>query len=91
MKDFFCKYGLVIFLMISISILAYQKEAKVTNDEVPNQTVVISAILRSGEGIPVIIVKGLLNPEEEGKKWLTLENFRKKMRIDNKNTFEAMK
>ena len=91
MKDFFCKYGLVIFLMISISILAYQKEAKVTNDEVPNQTVVISAILRSGQGIPVIVLKGLLNPENEGKKWLTLENFRKKMRIDNKNTFEAEK
>ena len=86
---------MILFLMAAISVLAYQKEAN-ENKTVPNQTVVISAILRSGQGIPVIIPKGLLNPENEGKKWLTYENFKKqieknKPKVDNRHTFEANK
>jgi len=92
MKEFLWKYGLIIFLMISMSVLAYQKETKVTNDVVPNQTVVISAILKTGRGIPIIIRKGLLNPENEGKKWLTLENFLKSQsKINNLRILEANK
>jgi len=105
MREFLCKYGLILFLMVAISILAIQKESiedktiVKQNTMIPDQTVVISAILRSGKGIPVIIVKGLLNPENEGKKWITLENFimkqlkynKRKSKIDNKHTFEVNK
>jgi len=99
MKEFLWKYGLIIFLMISMSVLAFQKEAnegKILIEQskmVPDQTVVISAILRPGKGMPVIILKGLLNPENEGEKWLTLENFKKLVnpKIDSINTFEANK
>jgi len=100
MKEFLCKYGLILFLMLAISVLAIQKEANENiiileqSKMIPDQTMVISAILRSGKGIPVIILKGLLNPENEGKTWITLENFNKrfkknKSKIDNKHTFEA--
>ena len=98
MKEFLCKYCLTIFLIVSISILAFQKEGienKLIIEQskmIPDQTVVMSAILRSGQGVPIIILKGLLNPENEGKKWITIEKFKKTFHpnIDNKNTFEAM-
>jgi predicted tellurium resistance membrane protein TerC len=86
------EYGLIIFLMIAISILAYQKEA---NEVVPNQTVVIFAITNSGY-LPIVVAKGLLNKDNEGKKWITLEKYKNdiikhKSRIDNKHTFEVRK
>ena len=102
MKEFLFKYGLVIFLMITVSIVAYQKEANENktiieqSKMVPNQTVVISAILRSGKGMPVIVLKGLLNPENEGKTWITLEEFKKRFekkrpKVDNRHSFEVHK
>jgi predicted tellurium resistance membrane protein TerC len=86
------EYGLIIFLMIAMSVLAYQKEA---NEVVPNQTVVIFAVTTSGY-LPIIVAKGLLNKSNEGKKWITLEEYknklsRRKSRIDNKHTFEVHK
>lgn len=99
MKEFFYKYGLIIFLILTISVLAIQKEAvenKIQQSKmIPDQTVVISAILHSGISIPVIVLKGSLNPENENKTWITLEDFKKRLknkpRVDNRHKFEANK
>lgn len=81
MKEFLWKYGLIIFLMITISILAYQKEA---NEAVPNQTVVITLLMPTGY-IPIVIKKGLLNKNNEGKTWLTVKKYKELKRLKRKS------
>jgi hypothetical protein len=94
MKNFFYKYGLIMFLMVAISVLAFQKEA---NEIVPNQHMVITVRMSMGL-VPVILKKGLLNKNNEGDTWITLETFKKlsnipkqKLKIDNRHTFEVKK
>lgn len=93
LKDFLCKYGLIIFLMVTITVLAYQKEA---NEIIPKEAIVVTVMTPYGY-LPTVIKKGTLSPINRNKRWITLKDFKKRIsnrckpKVDNKNTFEAKK
>jgi hypothetical protein len=104
MKEFFYKYGLVIFLIVSICVFGIQKELEISEiiqktlvagGVIPSESVVIIVNLPFGS-FPTVINKGLLSPSKEGVSWITLKDFKERMsnrgckpKIDNKYTFEA--
>ena len=93
LKEFLCKYGLIIFLMVTITVLAYQKEA---NEVIPKEAIVVTVITPYGF-FPTILKRGLLSPVNRNKRWITLKDFKKRMsnrckpKVDNRHTFEVNK
>lgn len=87
MKEFFYKYGLVMFLILSICILGIQKELEISeiiqkasevSKDVPKEAVVMMALTPAGP-FPVVLRKGLLNPSNEGERWITLKEFKERL------------
>jgi len=90
-KTKFLHVIIIISVILACIIFVHQRK---TNEAIPNQTVVIGVTLPTGYSY-IIIKKGLLNKNNEDKKWITLEKFERSQiiiplqKINNKMIFEV--